>query len=378
MRGHIAKKGKRYYPVLDEYDVETGARRRRWHEGCPTKREAEALLHRVLSEMERGVYVSPARTTLAQYLEGEWLPAIASTLRPSTLSLYTTIVKSHVTPYIGSKRLQKLRPSELNGLYASLLEKGGRNGDALSPKTVRNVHTTLHAALRDAVRWGYLANNPADAANPPRLRSQTMRTWTAAEIATFLDHVREDRLFAAWTLLATTGMRRGEVLGLKWVDLDLEAGRAAVQRSLVLAGGRPVLSEPKTARSRRSVPLPGQTIAALRDHRRRQAEERLALGPGYEDQGFVFCREDGRQLDPHSFSERFKRRVTSSGLPRIRIHDLRHTFATLALQGGVNPKVVSEILGHANIGITLDTYSHAIPAMQEQAATLVADLIFRP
>ncbi|HYN35357.1 MAG TPA: site-specific integrase, partial [Actinomycetota bacterium] len=198
----------------------------------------------------------------------------------------------------------------------------------------------------------------------------------ADDLARFLRHVSDDRLFAAWMLLGTTGMRRGEVLGLKWSSVDLERRRLSVREALVTADGHAGLAEPKTARSRRSVPLPAQTVAAIRAHRAKQLEERIALGPDYADEDFVFCREDGAALSPQSFSRLFVRRCDSAGISRIRLHDLRHTFATLALEAGVHAKVVSEILGHSSISLTLDTYSHAIPSMQEEAAGQVAALVF--
>ncbi len=204
-----------------------------------------------------------------------------------------------------------------------------------------------------------------------------MRTWSAEQLRAFLEHVADDRLSAAWRLSATTGLRRGEVLGLRWRDVDLDARRCSIVRSLVTSKGAPRFEEPKTRSGRRSVALDPQTVTALRVHRRRQAAERLAWDAAYTDHGLVFCREDGTPIWPRSFSRMFDNHVTDAEVARIRLHDLRHTHATLALAAGVHPKVVSERLGHSTVGITLDIYSHAIPAMQEEAAALVANLIDR-
>jgi integrase len=201
-----------------------------------------------------------------------------------------------------------------------------------------------------------------------------MKTWNADELRTFLDHVHDDRLYAAWRLLAQTGMRRGELLGLRWRDLDLEASRCAIVRTLIDGPRKPRFSEPKGGQPR-NVALDPNTVAALRAHRKRQAAEQLALAPAYTDHGLVVCREDGAPLRPRSFSRVFERQARAAGLPRIRLHDLRPTHATLALAANVHPKVVSERLGHAKVSITLDTYSHAIPALQEEAAATVAALI---
>jgi integrase len=201
------------------------------------------------------------------------------------------------------------------------------------------------------------------------------RTWSARQLDEFLTHVATDRLSAAWRVAAMTGIRRGELLGLAWQAVDLETGRLAITRTLIEGKGAPRFSEPKTKRGRRSVALDAETIDALREHREHQLDERLAWGPAYQVHELVFCREDGTAIWPRTFSRSFDHHVRDAGLPKIRLHDLRHTHATLALEAGVHPKVVQERLGHATIAITLDTYSHAIPALQEDAAAKIAALL---
>ena len=362
--------------VEEGEDPATGKRSRSWHSGYRTRRQANDGLQTILSELERGTYVAPSRGTVADFITEEWLPAVARELRPGTVAMYGTMLRAYALPRIGSKLLQALRPGHLNALYEELQASGGRGGKALSPKTMRNLHTTLHRAFRDAVGWGRISRNPADHCNPPRFDSPEMKTWSAEELGRFLVHVQGDRLSAAWITLATTGLRRGELLSLRWAEVDLPAGRLSIRRTLVLVGTRPAFSVPKTDKGKRTVPIPPETVAALKAHRASQLEERVALGPGYEGGDLVFAREDGKPLHPGSFSEAFDRRVKAAGLPKIRLHDLRHGWATMALQAGIPAKVVSEILGHASISIALDTYSHAIPAMQEEAAAKVAALIF--
>jgi integrase len=194
-------------------------------------------------------------------------------------------------------------------------------------------------------------------------------------ISYFLEHVRDDRLYAAWRVLAMTGIRRGELLGLSWDAVDLDTARLAITRTLIGGKGAPRFSEPKTKRGRRSVALDSETVTALGEHRERQLDERAAWGPAYEPHDLVFCRENGTPIWPRSFSRSFDNHVRNAGLPRIRLHDLRHTHATLALAAGVHPKVVQERLGHATIAITLDIYSHAVPALQEDAAEKIAALL---
>ena len=222
-----------------------------------------------------------------------------------------------------------------------------------------------------------LARNPADLADPPRVSapSHELRTWSAEQLAAFLDSQRNDRLYALWHTLAMTGLRRGEALGLRWQDVDLEAGRLAVRRALVPCGREVLVSEPKTARGRRVVALDPETVAVLKGQAARQLEEQQAA-QSWTDTGLVFTSEDGEALHPEVVSRFFRKAVKEAMLPDIRLHDLRHTHATLALRAGIHPKVVSERLGHATVAITLDTYSHAIPAMQEEAAALIAGLVF--
>ena len=225
---------------------------------------------------------------------------------------------------------------------------------------------------------GLLARNVAQQAIPPAPSPRREpRTWTAEELRHFLESVQDDRLYGAYVLAATTGLRRGEVLGLTWRNVDLGASRIAVTQAIIPVNGAVTYSTPKTAKGRRSVALDAFTVNALRAHRVRQLEERLVLGLGTPaEDALVFTDLDGSPLHPDRFSASFDRLVKAAGVPRIRLHDLRHTHATLALQAGVHPKVVSERLGHSNIAITLDTYSHAIPALQEEAATKVAALVF--
>jgi len=377
VRGHVRRRGTLWSVVVDlPRDGATGRRRQKWHSGYKTRREAEKALAEVLTRLDQGTYVEPTKEVLSTFLD-RWLAAVRPTLRPSTFATYTTLVKQHLRPRLGSLSLRSLTAAHLNSLYAELLASGRRDGKGLSPASVRYLHAVIRKALADAVRWNLVTRNVADAADPPRLTRTQMKTWSAREVRRFLEQVEDDRLHAAYVVACTTGMRRGEVLGLRWQDLDLDAGRASIAQTLVVVGGYEVqFSEPKTAKGRRMVALDPRTVAALREQRERQMLERSLMGDAYNDWDLVFAREDGTPLHPDSFSDAFWRHTKAARLPRIRFHDLRHTHATLALAAGVHPKVVSERLGHASITITLDTYSHAIPAMQETAAELVASLVF--
>ncbi|MEX1253318.1 MAG: tyrosine-type recombinase/integrase [Dehalococcoidia bacterium] len=362
--------------VVDTERAESGRRKQRWHSGFDTKRDAERALTEILGRLQSGRYVEPHKVTVATFMRA-WLEARKAQLRPSTWHGYRKNVEAHVIPRLGSVPIQQLTPQVLNTFYAGLLADGRKDGGGpLSARTVGHIHRVLHRALRDAARWRQVPNNPADHADPPRASNRDMLTWRPAELRAFLDWTREDRLYALWLLSASTGLRRGEVLGLRWRDVDLDAGRAAITQTLLDVGNELTVGAPKTAKGRRLVALDQVTISALRSHRARQLEERLAFGTGYNEAGLVFCQADGAPVRPAWMTRAFRQRVSKAGLPAIRLHDLRHTHATLALAAGVHPKVVSERLGHATVSITLDTYSHSIPALQEQAAEQVAALVF--
>jgi integrase len=300
---------------------------------------------------------------LGRFLSREWLPAITATVRPTTHLGYRGHVERHINPVLGRRSLEAIDPRAINALYAELLASG------LSPATVRRVHATLHRALRDAVRWGHLEINPAGRADPPRVRADgnaLMRTWEPAQLKAFLRHVRRDELYPLWLTLAMTGMRRGEALGLRWVDVDVRARSLAIRQTIVAVGADVMISSPKTARGRRVVALDATTARCLGDRRRRRRASGAEL---------VFGGPDGGPLNPCWVSKRFVGLVRASGLPRIRLHDLRHTHATLALRAGIHPKIVSERLGHSTVAFTLDVYSHTVAHLQKEAATRVAALV---
>ena len=261
------------------------------------------------------------------------------------------MLKLHVIPRLGRLQIQDLTSGHLDSLYTDLLNGGRADGSGgLSPKTVRYIHNTVHKALRDAQRKQLIHRNVADSADPPRIHqsgSASMRTWTAEQVRAFLDGLTGHRLVAAYTLAATTGMRRGEVLGLRWRDVDFEARRLAVRQTVTCVNYKVAFSTPKTARGRRLIAVDTGTVAALQAHRRRQDEERAALGMAYQDLDLVFPKLDGTPTNPDFFSQCFDR-----------------------------TKVISDRLGHATVAFTLDVYTHAIPQMQEEAADQIAELIF--
>jgi integrase len=300
-----------------------------------------------------------------------WTELAKHTIKPRTWRRYGELVRLHIVPTLGTIPLAKLTAQQVQLLYARKLEEG------LAPATVRQLHATLHRALRTALRLGMVHRNVADMVDAPRVPHKEMKTLSEEQMATLLAAAVGDRLEALYVLAIGTGMRLGELLALAWRDVDLESGWLQVRTTLQRTPSGFVLAEPKTAQSRRRIALPIAVATALRAHRARQLEERMQLGPAWIDRGLVFPDEAGEPLDGisvlrYSFYALLKR----AGLPRIRFHDLQHTAATLLLAHGINPKIVSEMLGHSSISITLNLYSHVLPHMQQQAAE-VMDRVLR-
>ncbi len=368
-----------------------GKRRQARRRGFRTKAEAQSALDELRVTSRLGTYVAPARQTVGEFLRDDWLPTVSRSLAQTTWESYERNIRHHVEPNIGHIQLQALDAGALNRLYSSLLDNGRKHGHqspGLKPRTVRYVHTIIQAALRDAVRWHRVPLNAASQAAPPSAKSAKppeMRVWSSTELATFLDRTSGDRYHWPWLFLATTGCRRGEALGLRWQDVDMERRLAAIRQELVpltkaSGRGREGRLIPRTKSDRpRVIELDSRTVGALRSWRAHHAAERLLFGDAYVDSGLVFCRPDGRPYHPEAFSKAFDRRLTRTAfadLMRIRLHDLRHTWATLALVAGVDVKIVSERLGHTSPLITWQTYQHVTKGMQTDAAERVADLIF--
>ncbi len=385
MRGHIRKRGTTYSIVINiSPDPETGKRRQKWYSGYRNKKAAEAELTRLLNSVDQGTYVEPKKLTLAKYLREEWLPAKAtSKMKPTTYEGYRMNCETHIIPTLGGYRLQALQPDMLSSFYRKLITTGRSDGKGgLSPKTIRHIHGIIHKALQDAAKKGHVPRNVADLADLPERAAHAepaapteQQVWSPEQISAFLAGVADDRLFAAWRLIATTGMRRGELLGLRWSGVDLETGRLVVQVARVRAGKAVVDSTPKTRAGKRVLQLDPATVVALRKWRKLQLEERLAVGERYQDGTHVFTMPDGSPIVPNRFSIWFRKHVKRLGLPKIRLHDTRHSYATAGLARGVSVKVMSVRLGHASTAITENLYQHVLPAMDQDAADQVAAII---
>ncbi|MDQ3651106.1 MAG: site-specific integrase [Acidobacteriota bacterium] len=339
-----------------------------------TKSDAQTYLNDILHAQDTGTFVQPIALTLNEYLT-KWL-ATAARPRVSerTHEGYAYLLNRHIQPELGQRKLPDVRPLHIQKLYADMQECG------LSARTVRYLHAVLSSALKQAVRWGMLARNPAELVDLPRQARKEMQALSPKDATEFLKAAAEDRWGVLFAFALATGMRPEEYLGLQWKDVDLERGVVIVRRALIWrsTGGGWYFGEPKTARSRRSIPLPASTLRALTEHRRQQAAERLKAGAAYQQNDLVFATPEGGPLASRNLKRRhFRPILERAKLPKdFRLYDLRHSCATLLLAAGEHPKVVSERLGHASITLTLDVYSHVLPTMQEAASQKLESLLY--
>lgn len=372
MQGYVRQRAKGSWTVVINLgpDPVTGKRRQLTRTVRGSRREAEAHCVQLLHERDTGLHQSPNRITVAEYLR-HWLAAYAEpNTAPRTYARYEEIIRVHLIPALGRYVLSRLHPTRIQTYYAAALKSGRADGrGGLSAQTVVHHHRVLRAALEQSVKWQILVRNPADAVTPPRPVRREMRFLNPKDIAVLLDACEDDDLRTLIFVALSSGLREGELLALRWSDLDLKAGHLQVTRTLHYLGKSGLqFGEPKTRRSRRRVSLSKETARVLTLHRTRQIERRLFLGSGYAEGDLVFASENGAPVRPYTIAPRFGRVVHAARLEHMRFHDLRHTSASLLLAAGIHPKVVSERLGHSNVNLTLDTYSHVLPGLQEQAA----------
>lgn len=371
-----------------EYSIRVDGRQV-WRSTDPTTRKPLATLaaakkarNAELTDRERGTFTEPSKVAFGDWLD-QWLAhqetrALAGDIKPSSLEGARLTVEAYLRPHLGTVRVQDITPTRLDKFYGELLRSGGRRNRGLSPKTVRNLASTVHNTLELARKRGLVPRNAAKDAHAPvaKRNPDALQHWDASQLGRFLTFAAGDRLAALWALLVVTGMRRGEALGLRWTDVT-DAG-VRVTRSRTSFAGTVREGTPKTDRSRRFVALDPATLAALVAWREDQAKEAVEVemrGVPYNESWYVFVDEIGRPLHPTTVSRTFDRLVRASGVERIPLHGLRHTAATLLLANGVPVEVVSKRLGHATVGITLETYRHVMPNEEDRAAATMGQLV---
>lgn len=360
--------GKPAYRVrITSHHPVTGNRQNKTIGTYRTKKEAQQAERDALTQQERGTLLDPAKTTVAEMLES-WLTTKHGEITGQSIRDYEIIIRKHVIPALGSIPVQKLTAPRLQGQYGTWSAQG------MSPRMIRGCHMRLSQALRQAVRFGLVASNVCDSVNPPKLGRSKADTWNGEEAAAFLDVAITDSLHPLWHLLLLEGMRRGEALGLRWRDVNWDRGTAHIVQTVAPnkadRGKALIQDRTKTLAGARSVRLTKRTLAALKEHRTAQLARRLAA-PEWQDNDLIVCTSKGTPINPGNVSRSYDRLILKSGLRRIRVHDLRHTHATLLLLEGTPAKIVSERLGHASISITLDLYSHVLPDMQDDAADAI-------
>lgn len=334
-----------------------------------TRKEAYEWVQMLQTQIKNGLSLAGAQAFMCDFLDN-WLATAKTTVRPKTYEQYGQIIRQHILPTMGKMRLKDIRPNIIQELYNRKLAQGS------SERTVLLIHCVIHRALHQAVMWGLMGWNPADAVVRPRLHRKEMKVLTDTQVRNLLLAAKGSRYEVLFQIAVTTGLREGEILGLKWSDLDWKSRQLQIQRQVQrLKGKGIVFSEPKSAAGRRMILLGKATVEKLREHMKLQDLERQFYGEDWKENGMVFPSSFGTPMDQCNLLKIFKRYLKKAGLPDIRFHDLRHTAATLMLQQGTNPKIVQERLGHSDISLTLNTYSHVLPSMQEEAAEKLDELL---
>ncbi len=366
MRGHIVKRSKRKgtwsLKIATGKDIITGKYKYQWFTVQGSKKDAEKRLAEILHEIDTGAFINPAKTTLADFLR-RWLDDYAKpNLSPKTVEGYEHVITKYLIPAFGMIMLSQLKPEHLQRYYAEKRKSG------LSAQTVRHHHAILHKALKTAMEWELINRNAADSVSCPRAQPVEMQTWNEQEVNKFLEVAKGTPYYALFYLALFTGMRRSELLALRWQDIDFIMSEVYVNRSLhVLKGGKVILRSPKTKMGKRAVALPPSAYLVLDEYRKTQEANFLLVDKVLSETDYVFSNL-GEPLLPNTVSHAWGKTVTRAGIKYIRFHDARHTHASLMLKQGIHPKIVQERLGHSSISITLDTYSHVAPGLQEAAA----------
>jgi len=375
MRGCVSKRGSKWSWVVEMGKNSEGKRRQKSKGGYESKADAEKALQKVLHELNTDTYIEPTKDDVTTFFTS-WLAQKQMHIRPGTYKTYRWLVNYHIIPQLGQIKMVNLSPQHLVSMY----ERLGSGEKHLSPQTINHVHKVLHDALETAVKWELLVKNVARLVKPPQIPKSETKTWTDEELMQFLEFTKNSRYHIIFLLAATTGMRRGEVLGVKWEDISLETGKLCVRRSYTRGVVGHIFQEPKTAAGIRTIVLPQQTVDALKKHRLVLEEDRKKAeknGTEYNNHGLVVQTRNGFPVSPYFLEARWLDLLRKSGLPKIRLHDLRHTHASLLLKAGIHPKAVSERLGHSSIMITLDRYSHLFPTLQQEAAERFDELLSR-
>lgn len=381
--GHLRKRslknGKHSWQIVIERDIdsETGERDRIYKTiKGGTKKQAEKEMNKILYEINNNVYVEANTKTFGAFLE-EWLDTyIKPNKSPTTYAGYEKQVKNYIIPALGNKKLQHLKTLDIQKFYNSLLEKSPLSGKPMKPKTVQNIHMNVRAALSQALKLDLIKKNPAENVTLPKVKKYKAEIYDQEEVELLIKKVKDTDLEVPICLEVALGLRRGELLALKWQDIDFDNCKVKIRNNLVQVGNEIIIKEPKTESSIREIELPTTIIQLLKKERKKYIEKKMRLGKEFNDNDLIICKKNGDPFKPHSFTNKFRRFLARNNLKTIRLHDLRHTNATLMLKYGINPKVAQQRLGHSSISTTMDVYSHVITEVEKEAAAKLDSGIF--
>ena len=360
--GSVFKRGNRWV-------AQVGSGKNRETKYFETQKDANAWRHTIIEQRRQGLVFAGSKVSLSKFLD-EWLVVAKTSVRPNTYQQYSQVVHQHIIPVLGEIVLRDLRPDHVQSLYTNKLANG------VSPNTTRMIHAVIHRALNHALKLGLTYRNVADSVTRPKVVRKEMKTLNDYQVRQLIQVAESEQMRLLLWVAVVTGLRQGELLGLKWSDLDWTSRRIQVQRQVQRRKGDGlVFCEPKSASGRRVIVLGKSTIEKLREYKNNQLKVSILLGEKWQDYDLIFPSPIGTPLDPSNVLKAYKDCLKRAGLPNLRFHDLRHSAATLMLQQGVNPKIVSERLGHSDISLTLNTYSHVLPPMQEEAAEKMDDLL---
>ena len=370
MKGHIRKKDSTWqYTVELDRDPISNKRKQKSKGGFRTKRECEKAMAEMIVQIEQGEYFESKETLLKDYLH-QWLEAIKNNISEGTFVFYNDIVDKIIIPKLGLIKINKLTPLSIQNFLTS--ESKNKSGT-----TVRHYYNVLNISLNRALKWQLIQVNPCNAVETPKKSQKKIKVLSPEESNNLLEYTQScifEVMYIPVLLALTCGMRRGEILGLKWDNINFEKNILVVKNNLQLFNGTIKLTVPKTDKSARTIALLPSTIKILKEHKKNQLKQKLLHSSEYNDENFVCCWEDGRPIRPDYITQTFKKIIRHGNFLDVSFHDLRHTHATLQLLKGVNPKIVSERLGHSRINMTLDTYSHVLPEMQQQAVEKLAEI----
>ena len=376
MRGHIKQRGSSWSIIVElPKDIISGKRKQKWYTFHGTKKEAEKFLTEKLRELDTGILIDTKKIKYSEYLD-YWREKNFKNLEITTQEGYIQKIEKHIKQYLGNLYLEDIKPLHLQNFYDKLLLEGRKDKKGgLSERTVLSIHRIIHSSLKQAVKWQLIVRNVADNVEPPKAKKYKANFLTDEQTKKLLEIAKKTDIYIPVAIAVYTGARRGEILGLRWDNVNLDKGYVKIVDNLCSTNNGVIIKQPKTNNGIRTIAISKNLINILKKHTITQLENKMLFGNCYQDNNLVCCYENGKNFNPKRFSAKFNELLKKNNLPIIRFHDLRHSHASLLVKLGVKPKEISERLGHSNIGITMDLYSHLYEESDKQIADMFDQLI---